>query len=147
MQRIDANDNLGTIDIESHFTGLLYMSADGMYDVGASKNIYTEKYADSDRLRVALPPDGNNTHEATKITMHFLVVGSDASRKNTIRNFQDYVMTGVHKYWDDARNLEFDFIVTDEIKASEERWHGSQPYVEIAVTMQNLNGRTSVHGS
>ena len=90
---------------------------------------------------------GDITNEATKITMHFLVVGDAAQRQTTIRNFRDYVMEGVHTYWDDARNLEFDFIVQEEFKVSDEKWHGSSPYVEIAVTMQNLNGKTRVHTS
>jgi hypothetical protein len=121
------------------------MRAEGMNDIGKSKNIYTEGYADSDRLRVYLPNDGNYTNEATKITMHFLVVGDEASRQATIRAFETYVREGIHRYWDTARNLEFDFIVQDEIKVSDEKWHGSSPYVEIQVQMQNLNGKTRIH--
>ena len=146
MQRVDITSPAQqTYDIEEHFSGLLYMRADGMNDIGKSKNVYTEGYADSDRLRVYLPNNGNYTNEATKITMHFLVVGEEAQRQQTIRNFYDYVRVGVHRYWDDARNLEFDFIVQDELKVSDERWHGSSPYVEIAVVMQNLNGKTQPH--
>jgi hypothetical protein len=145
MERVDITDSLGQIDIEEKFSGLLYMRAEGMNDIGKSKNVYTETYADSDRLRVYLPNNGNYTNEATKITMHFLVVGNEASRQATIRSFEDYVREGTHRYWDTARNLEFDFIVTDEIKVSDERWHGSSPYVEIQVQMQNLNGSTRVH--
>lgn len=146
MQRVDiTSPTQPTYDIEEHFSGLLYMRADGMNDIGKSKNVYTEGYADSDRLRVYLPNNGNYTNEATKITMHFLVVGEEAQRQQTIRNFYDYVRVGVHRYWDDARNLEFDFIVQDELKVSDERWHGPSPYVEIAVVMQNLNGKTQPH--
>lgn len=143
MQRIDIAGQ-SAIDIESYtpFSGLLYMKADGMNDIGKSKNIYTETYADSDNLRVFLPNDGNYTNEATKITMHFLVVGSEVQRQTTIRNFENYVRQGIHRYWDDARNLAFDFIVQEEIKVSDEKWHGSSPYVEIEVQMQNLNGKT-----
>ncbi len=144
MQRVDI-DSQPTYDIEEQFVGLLYMRAEGMNDVGKSKNVYTEGYADSDRLRVHLPPDGNYTNEATKITMHFLVVGDEAQRQATIRAFENYVREGIHRYWDDARNLEFDFIVQDEIKVSDEKWHGSTPYVEIQVPMQNLNGKTREH--
>ena len=144
MQRTDVV-GYNIIDIEEQFDGLLYMRAEGMNDIGKSKNVYTEGYADSDRLRVHLPPDGNYTNEATKITMHFLVVGDAAQRQATIRAFENYVREGVHRYWDDARNLEFDFIVQDEIKVSDEKWHGSSPYVEIAVPMQNLNGKTREH--
>lgn len=154
MQRVDI-ENQPSYDIEEHFNGLLYMRAEGMNDIGKAKNIYTETYADSDRLRVSLPKHRYNnigihsvddiTNEATKVTMHFLVVGAEASRQTTIRAFRDYVREGVHRYWDDARNLEFDFIVQDEFKVSDERWHGSSPYVEIQVVMQNLNGKTRVH--
>ncbi|MBO4785923.1 MAG: hypothetical protein J5510_02545 [Prevotella sp.] len=143
IQRIDiANQSVINIEEEKSFAGLLYMRAEGMNDIGKPKDVYTEDYADSDRLRVYLPEDANYTNEATKITMHFLVVGDAAQRQTTIKNFFNYVRVGTHRYKDDARNLEFDFIVTDELKVSDEKWHGSQPYVEIAVTMQNLNGKT-----
>ena len=145
MERVDVTDSLGQIDIEEHFVGLLYMRAEGMNDVGKSKNIYTEGYADSDRLRVYVPTNGEYTNDETKITMHFLVVGDEASRQATILDFESYLREGVHRYWDTARNLEFDFVVQDEIKVSDEKWHGSSPYVEIQVTMQNLNGKTMAH--
>jgi hypothetical protein len=144
MQRVDTASQ-PIYDIEEQFAGLLYMKADGMNNIGKSKNIYTETYADSDRLRVYLPNDGVYTNEATKITMHFLVVGDEDTRQATIRSFETYVREGIHRYWDDARNLEFDFIVQDEIKVSDEKWHGSSPYVEIEVVMQNLNGKTREH--
>jgi len=144
MQRVDL-DSQPTYDIEEQFSGLLYMRAEGMNDIGKSKNVYTETYADSDRLRVFLPNNGEYTNEATKITMHFLVLGEAVSREAVIRSFENYVREGIHRYWDDARNLEFDFIVQDEIKVSDEKWHGSSPYVEIAVVMQNLNGKTRPH--
>lgn len=157
MQRIDITESSVNIEEDSRFVGLLYMKAEGMNDVGKAKNIYTETYADSDRLRVSLPKHRQNNigvhsvtdiaNEATKITMHFLVVGTESQRQTTIKNFRDYVRVGIHRYWDDARNLEFDFIVTEEFKVSDERWHGSSPYVEIAVTMQNLNGKTKPHTS
>ena len=148
MQRIDV-DGYNYINIEDSseggWDGLLYMRADGMNDIGKSKNIYTEGYADDDRLRVYLPSDGNYANDATKITMHFLIVGNAEQRQSTLKSFSDYIRVGIHRYWDDARNLEFDFIVQDEIKVSDERWHGSQPYVEIQVPMQNLNGSTKPH--
>ena len=86
MQRTDVV-GYNIIDIEEQFDGLLYMRAEGMNDIGKSKNVYTEGYADSDRLRVHLPPDGNYTNDATKITMHFLVVGDKDSRQATILAF------------------------------------------------------------
>ena len=89
-----------------------------------------------------LPPDGNYTNESTVISMTFLVIGPEDRRTATIDNFYEYVRKGVHRYWDNARNKEFDFIVTDEIKVSDEKWVGSQPYVELEIKMKNLNGKT-----
>ena len=144
MQRIDITGQI-PIDIEEYFPGLLYEQAEGINDIGKSKNVYTEEYADSDRTRYYLPADNNYANEGTKITMKFLIVGNPVERQNTIDNFYNYVRKGVHRYWDTARKREFDFVVQDEIKQSDERWHGSQPYVEISVTMQNLNGSTKPH--
>lgn len=144
MQRIDVASQQ-VIDIEEEFVGLLYEQAEGLNNIGKTKNVYTEEYADSDRKRFFLPPDGNYANEGTKITMKLLVVGNPVDRQNTIDRFYEYVRKGVHRYWDTARNREFEFIVQDEIKQSDERWHGSQPYVEITVTMQNLNGSTRPH--
>lgn len=144
MQRVDVN-NPQTINIENEFPGLLYMKAEGLYDIGKSKNIYTEEYADSDRRRFYLPDDKNYANESTKITMHFLIVGDEKTRQAILQRFLDYVRIGVHRYWDDARKREFDFIVTDEIKVSGEKWHGSNPYIELALPMQNLYGKTWAH--
>ena len=154
MQRIDRR-GYTQINIEEEYPGLLYMKATGLNDIGKPKNIYTENYADSDRTRVYFPTKNFNgtqafdtdviANESTKIEMTFLVVGDVAQRQQTIKSFCDYVRTGTIRYWDDARNMEFDFVVTDEIKVSDERWHGSQPYVEVVIPMQNINGKTRVH--
>ena len=144
MQRIDIAGQ-SVINIENFFDGLLYVKADGINNIGKAKNVYTEEYADSDRKRVYLPEDENYTNEATVVKMVFLVVGDKSSRQITIDDFSEYIRKGIHKYWDTARNKEFDFIVTDEITVSDERWHGSQPYVELTISMQNLNGRTFPH--
>ena len=146
MQRIDIPGQ-SVINIEDAFEGLRYVKADGLNDIGKSKNIYIEEYADSDRLRVYLPHDNNYTHESTTVSMTFLVIGNAETRRKTIENLLKEITKGIHKYWDDARNREFDFIVVDEIKISEEKWHGSQPYAEITIPMKNMNGKTSVHSS
>lgn len=143
MQRVDvANDE--PIDIEEAFPNIRYMKAEGLNDIGKSKNIYTEEYADSDQKRLYLP-DGdtdNYTNESTTITMSFLAIGDAATRQQTLQSFFDYIRVGVHRYWDDARNRVFDFIVTGEIKIGDEKWHGDDPYVEVAIPLQNIYGKT-----
>lgn len=146
IQRIDICGQ-DPIDLEdwANCPGLRYMKAEGIHDIGESKNIYIEEYADSDRLRVYLPPDNNYTHKSTTVTMTFVIIGDAESRMATLENFLDEITKGVHCYWDDARNREFDFVVTDDVKISEERWHGNQPYAEISIPMKNLNGSTRPH--
>lgn len=146
IQRIDI-DGQQPINIEETYDGLLYSKAEGMNNVGKSKVIYTESYAESDRLRVSVPPDGNYTNEATVITMTFLVVGKEEDRQSVLDEFESEIRAGIHRYWDTARKRYFDFVVTDDIKVSDERWHGSQPYVEVQIPMQNLNGRTFPMGN
>lgn len=146
MQRVDVTgDNPIDIENDKRFVGLLYMNAKGLNTIGKPKNVYLEGYADSDRMRYYLPNDKEYANEATVVTMHFLIVGDAESRQRTIDNFSDYIRKGVHRYWDNARNRELDFIVNDEIKVSDEKWHGSTPYVEIEVNLQNLYGRTKQH--
>lgn len=151
MQRVDS-PGYNRIDIEEEFPGLLYSSAKGIYDIGKPKNIYTEQYADSDRTRVYIPIEYLNgqlvhdtsliANEATTVEMTFLVVGDTDARRDTITAFEDYVRTGIHTYYDTARQMEFTFFVSDAIKVSEEKWHGTQPYVELTVPLQNINGKT-----
>jgi len=146
MQRIDQPGYV-EMDLENEpaWIGLRYEKAIGLYDIGKSKNIYTEEYADSDRKRVYLPPDNNYANEGTVVTMTFVIIGDAETRHKTITNFSDYLRVGIHRYYDTARYAEFDFVVTEDIKVSEEKWHGSQPYVELEVRMQNLNGSTRPH--
>lgn len=143
MQRID-EPGYTTMDLENEprWEGLRYLKATGFHDIGKPKNIYTEEYADSDALRVYLPLNDNYANEATVITMIFIVIGNAETRRNTIEDFCDYVRKGVHLYYDTARQMEFKFIVKDEIKISDEKWHGSQPYIELTIPMQNINGKT-----
>lgn len=143
------------INIEDTFAGLRYLNAKGLLDIGEAKNIYTETYAESDRVRVYLPKHnsgGSQVHsvsdianEQTEITMTFLVIGSVETRISTIVEFKNYIRTGVHSYYDDARNREFDFIVTGKLEESDEKWHGDVPYIELTVPMKNLNGKTRAH--
>lgn len=146
MQRIDVpGENNNVINIEEYFDGLRYLKMEGIDDIGKPKNIYTEEYADSDRKRVYFPPDGNYTNDGTVITLTVIIIGDRGKRSSTFDEFVDYIRHGVHRYWDNARNKEFDFVVTDEIKVSEEKWHGSQPYIEVKIPLQNLNGITRIH--
>ena len=48
---------------------------------------------------------------------------------------------GYNMYWDTARNKKIILMPpTDEIKPSEEKWHGSTPYIEVSIKFQAITG-------
>jgi hypothetical protein len=123
--------------LERDFAGLRYSRATGINTIGKSR-IYTEKYADSDRLRVYVPE--NITNDATSVEFTFYFFGD--TRQATYDAFNEYVRNGRHRYWDTARKKYFDFVLIDEIKVNNEKWYNDTPYFEVKYKVQNLNGRT-----
>ena len=140
MQAVDKNGNLisGTKkDLEKDFEGLRYLRCEGLNAIGKPR-VYTEKYADSDRLRSYVP--SNITNDATTVKLSLCFMGQN--RQKAYDNFNAYVRSGYHAYWDTARNKRFDFFLSDSIDVSDEMWYGSTPYFEATYTLQNLNGKT-----
>ena len=124
-------------DLEVDFKGLRYAKCEGIDTVGKPR-VYTETYADSDTLRVYMPSP--ITNEATKVTFTFYFFGE--KRRETYHSFIDFVRGGKRAYWDSARKRKFYFVVTDEIKPATEMWYGSNPYLELRLTVQNIKGYT-----
>lgn len=127
-----------TIDLESYYAGLKYSKLTGTNDKGKAKNIYTEKYADGDRLRVYIPKLVKN--EATTMTLTLYFFGEN--RQQVFSEFAKEIKTGIHRYWDTARQQYFDFFVDDELKPSDENWYKGEPYFKVDVKMKNLYGET-----
>lgn len=124
-------------DLENDFDGLRYARAKGINTIGKAR-IYTEKYADSNTMRVYVPE--NLTNEPTTITFTFYFFG--ANRQAVFDAFNEYVRNGVHRYWDTARNKYFDFVVEETIQIGEEQWYGDVPYFSVDYKVQNIYGRT-----
>jgi hypothetical protein len=130
-------DGAEEIDLEEHFSGLTYMKAEGLNKLGKPR-VYTEKFADSDRLRVYKPDD--TIREATTVTLSFAFVGDD--RYETYHNFVEYISTGVKRYRDTARNKYLYFFVNAEIKPANEMWYGGTPYLTVDIPVQSIFGKT-----
>ena len=143
MQQVTKRDDAWELvpntrkDLEVDFSALRYSKAEGINNIGKPR-VYTETYADSDRLRVYVPEVVTN--EATKVTFTFYFFGDN--RQTIFDEFNEYIRNGVHRYWDTARNKYFDFILADEVNISGEKWYGATPYFEVKYAVQNLNGRT-----
>lgn len=130
-------DGAVEIDLEEHFSGLTYMKAEGLNKLGKPR-VYTEKFADSDMLRVYKPDD--TTREATTVTLSFAFVGDN--RYQTYHNFVEYISTGVKRYRDTARNKYLYFFVNAEIKPAKEMWYGGTPYLTVDIPVQSIFGKT-----
>ena len=113
-------------DLEASFDGLVYMKADGLNLLGKPR-VYTEKFADSERLRVYKPE--TTLREPTTVTLSFAFTGQN--RYNTYREFTEYVSDNYIRYRDTARNVYLYFYVEDEIKPAKEMWYGSTPYLTL----------------
>ena len=128
--------------VDGNIVGRLrYKECKGLNTIGKPR-VYTEKYADSDRLRTYIPK--NVTHDATTIELTLYFVGE--SRQKVYDDFNAFITGGYRKYWDTARNKAFDFYVSDVTQPSNERWYGGTPYFEVTYKLQNLNGKTTSVG-
>lgn len=141
MQKCD--DNYQPIegtekDLESDFNGLKYLRCDGIETIGAVKNIYEEKYSDSDTLRSYVP--NKITNEATVITLSLMFHGDN--RYKVRDEFNEYIRNGYSKYWDTARNKWFIFYIKDELTLGESMWYGNNPYIRCDYKLQNIYGNT-----
>ena len=127
-----------TMDLEKDFEGLKYSSMEGIETIGASKNIYSESYSDSDRLRVYVPAEVK--HKETEITLTVYFTG--ANRFKTYDAFNAYIKEGFHRYSDTARKKWFAFYVKSELKPAESMLYGSAPYLKMEYKLSNIFGRT-----
>lgn len=125
-------------NLEQDFDGLRYSKIDGIEAIGAPKNVYSESFADSDRLRVYAPKDVK--HKETTVTLTLYFVGEN--RFKSLYAFNEYIKAGFHRYHDDARNKCFAFYLKDELKPAESQWHGSTPYLKMDYKLINIFGRT-----
>lgn len=132
----------GTLkDLERDFEGLRYAKCEGLNNYGAAKNIYTEVYADSDKLRTYVPNEV--CHEAIDVAFTFYFFGDAATRQRSFHAFMDYLRTGYHVYWDTARNRKFQFIPPMQaVSPSDEMWYGSRPYFKVELTLKGVRGWT-----
>ena len=127
-----------TMDLERDFDGLKYSSMEGIETIGAAKNIYSESYSDSDRLRVYVPTEVK--HKETEITLTVYFTGEN--RFKTYDAFNAYIAKGFHRYNDTARKKWFAFYVKGELKPAESMWYGSAPYLKMEYKLSNIFGRT-----
>lgn len=129
------------IDLETRFVGLRYSKCEGLLDKGKRKNIYTETYSDSDKLRVW--QGSEVTREATDVTFKFFFLGD--SRQATYEDFYAYVSNGEITYYDTKRKKEAVLVLIDAIKVKEDYWKGTTNYIEADFKFKNIYGECKDH--
>lgn len=131
-------NNAEEYSIEDHFDGLKYCKMDGIESMGAAKNIYSESYSDSDRLRVYVPKEIKRKETEITFTVYFI----GENRHKVYEEFNSYITEGFHRYRDTARNKWFVFYVKNELKPSEQEWKGGTPFIKMEYKLSNIFGQT-----
>ena len=115
-----------------------YKECKGLNTIGGA-NIYSESYADSERLRVYVP--SNLTHKPTTVTLTLYFIGEN--RYKCYDAFNTYLKSSpYHTYYDTARKKKLVFFVKDEIATNASQWYGSHPYLEVSYKLSNIFGKT-----
>ena len=140
IQQVNA-ESLGLIpntkkDLEQDFGSLLYKSLTNAVQYG-KKRRYTEEFVEDDKVRVYTPFDAPYNTTSLELSLYF--VGEKRISENL--TFNDYINTGVMKYWDTARGIEF-YFYCDNITISDEKMYGNLPYIEAKYTLINIKGKT-----
>lgn len=126
-------------NLEKDFEGLKYAKCVGLDALGKPQNIYSEVYSESNGIRTYMPDAVTNA--STTITLSLYFFGEN--RQATYDAFNNFIRNGYTKYWDDARNKGFVFIVDKEIKVKEENWYRGMPYLAVDYSLTNIQGKTT----
>ena len=129
------------VSLEDYFSGMKYISCEGLSTKGKIKNIYTENFAEVEDLRVYMP----ETVVRENTDIEFVFGFEKANRRDTFDSFVDWVSGYKIKYWDTARNRELEMVLIDKIEVDEDILLGSSPFMTVNFKFKNLKGSTKKH--
>jgi len=126
----------GWQSIEEVFDGLKYKECKGLEDKGKPKNIYTESYADADKLRVYMPV--TVYRESTTITFTFVFIGDN--RQSVYEQFNSFVSGKKIYYFDTMRKKNAYLLLNEAVTMGEDVYKGSVPYMLVDFKFTNIWG-------
>lgn len=141
MSRWIDNDWETQVSLEDYFSGMKYISCEGLSTKGKIKNIYTENYAEVEDLRVYMP----ETVVRENTDIEFVFGFEKENRRDTFDSFVDWVSGHKIKYWDTARNRELEMVLIDKVEVDEDILIGSSPFITVNFKFKNLKGSTKKH--
>lgn len=129
------------VSLEDYFSGMKYVSCEGLSTKGKIKNIYTENYAEVEDLRVYMP----ETVVRENTDIEFVFGFEKDNRRDTFDSFVDWVSGYKIKYWDTARNREVEMVLIDKVEVDEDILIGSSPFITVNFKFKNLMGSSKKH--
>lgn len=129
------------VSLEDYFSGMKYVSCEGLSTKGKIKNIYTENFAEVEDLRVYMP----ETVVRENTDIEFVFGFEKENRRDTFDRFVDWVSGYKIKYWDTARNRELEMVLIDKVEVDEDILIGSSPFITVNFKFKNLKGSTKNH--
>lgn len=129
------------VSLEDYFSGMKYISCEGLSTKGKIKNIYTENFAEVEDLRVYMP----ETVVRENTDIEFVFGFEKENRRDTFDSFVDWVSGYKIKYWDTARNRELEMVLIDKVEVDEDILIGSSPFITVNFKFKNLRGSTKKH--
>lgn len=129
------------VSLEDYFSGMKYISCEGLSTKGKIKNIYTENFAEVEDLRVYMP----ETVVRENTDIEFVFGFEKENRRDTFDSFVDWVSGYKIKYWDSARNRELEMVLIDKVEVDEDILIGSSPFITVNFKFKNLRGSTKKH--
>lgn len=129
------------VSLEDYFSGMKYISCEGLSTKGKIKNIYTENFAEVEDLRVYMP----ETVVRENTDIEFVFGFEKENRRETFDSFVDWVSGYKIKYWDTARNRELEMVLIDKVEVDEDILIGSSPFITVNFKFKNLKGSTKKH--
>lgn len=143
--------NDGWKNIEDYFvisdvTGTskaLYCKCEGLENKGKPKNIVTETYADSDRVRVYTPDEIKRDTTTISLTMCF--IGNN--RQQVQQNFFNYINDRPIFYWDSARRRAAILLLEQNVNITEDTYLTNVPNICVEYTFKNLYGECPIYNT
>ena len=129
------------VSLEDYFSGMKYISCEGLSTKGKIKNVYTENFAEVEDLRVYMP----ETVVRENTDIEFVFGFEKENRRDTFDSFVDWVSGYKIKYWDTARNRELEMVLIDKVEVDEDILIGSSPFITVNFKFKNLKGSTKTH--
>lgn len=135
MQRVDITGQ-PIKDLEADFPGLRYKEFKGLENYGKIKSVYTEEFAETDRLQVYMTEEPIRETISPTLTLVFIGDG----RRESYHNFVNYISKGEIIYWDNVRNRRITFVLIEAIEPENDTVKGTE-YIQVSFKLQCLNGQ------